>query len=429
MELFRSGNQTDSSGHSREWTEKDLDTMVKKFEELKTDVPATIGHPESDTAPAFAWFKKFYRKGDTLVGEMSDWTKEFGEMLKNKMFKHRSIALRPDLSLRHVAFLGAAMPAVKGLADFAFKENDEFVTFDFTEAEPSDSPLLGEIKSLFSEMKAWFGSKKAEFKEGAMVPQSIILSKDRFSSEGQVRDWIKENNFKVESNPGIDETDTSYRVRQRDPGQFVEGSFRTKEVSNGISIVMGKLKNPSGDMSELTNMEEQIMTNEELTAKVADLEAKFSEAEKAIQAKKDAKEKAEKEFSDYKAEQKKAEFAAFVDEQVKEGKILPANKEATIKMMFSLDGQESLDFAEGENTVKKTPLDIFRETIINGQKKIEFGEKFTNGQGPAGAGEQLSVEARKISTEKGVSFSEGFRQAQAANPQLAELYAKEVIGQ
>ncbi len=38
------------------------------------------------------------------------------------------------------------------------------------------------------------------------------------------------------------ETSTSYRFRQRPPSDFVEGTFRTRGIGNGVSLVFGKLK-------------------------------------------------------------------------------------------------------------------------------------------------------------------------------------------
>jgi hypothetical protein len=47
--------------------------------------------------------------------------------------------------------------------------------------------------------------------------------------------------------PGIDETESSFRVRQRNPGDFVKDSFRTISFGPGISAVIGKLKSdPKG---------------------------------------------------------------------------------------------------------------------------------------------------------------------------------------
>ena len=155
MEVFKCGKHTDSGGNTREWKTEDLDKIVDKFKELGEDVPATIGHPNTDTAPAFGWFKKVWRDGCTLSAELTDVVEEFGDMLKKKMFKNRSIALRPDMSLRHVAFLGAAAPAVKGMKDFDFSQ-DEFTTIEFEESTETESRVLARIEKLFSEIKTYF---------------------------------------------------------------------------------------------------------------------------------------------------------------------------------------------------------------------------------------------------------------------------------
>jgi hypothetical protein len=53
-----------------------------------------------------------------------------------------------------------------------------------------------------------------------------------------------------EKNRGWDETSTSYRYRIRSPDDFQEGTFRTIELqnTNGIKMVVGKLKNGTGSM-------------------------------------------------------------------------------------------------------------------------------------------------------------------------------------
>jgi len=47
----------------------------------------------------------------------------------------------------------------------------------------------------------------------------------------------------------VDETDTSFRFRQRNPGDFIKGSFRSFKINmQGVTIIYGKLK--EGKMSE-----------------------------------------------------------------------------------------------------------------------------------------------------------------------------------
>ena len=45
----------------------------------------------------------------------------------------------------------------------------------------------------------------------------------------------------------IDETEDSYRIRQKDPGQFDDESFRTIEVTEGVKGVVGC---PKGEYSQ-----------------------------------------------------------------------------------------------------------------------------------------------------------------------------------
>ncbi|MDP1995112.1 MAG: hypothetical protein Q8K40_07690, partial [Ignavibacteria bacterium] len=49
--------------------------------------------------------------------------------------KKRSVSLNPDNSLRHVGFLGAALPAVKGLADLQFAELPEENLIEFADCQ------------------------------------------------------------------------------------------------------------------------------------------------------------------------------------------------------------------------------------------------------------------------------------------------------
>lgn len=73
--------------------------------------------------------------------------------------------------------------------------------------------------------------------------QTVILSKSRFKTLADAKKWIKDHNFKV-SHKGKqpDETSTSFRFRQRDPGDFQRGSFRTITLDRGVSAVIGRPK-------------------------------------------------------------------------------------------------------------------------------------------------------------------------------------------
>jgi hypothetical protein len=92
-----------------------------------------------------------------------------------------------------------------------------------------------------------------------MVVQSLIFSKEKFPDEESVTKWCEKNDYKVHKNPGIDETEDSWRVRQRSPSDFDPKSFRTIKIEDGVSAVVGHLKDKSaGDQFEIKTFEFQL---------------------------------------------------------------------------------------------------------------------------------------------------------------------------
>jgi ATP-dependent protease ClpP protease subunit len=83
---------------------------------------------------------------------------------------------------------------------------------------------------------------KPEAKKPTTV-QTLIFDKEVFKSADSVKPWCKKHDFKT----GIDETDDSYRVRQRDPGDFDKGSFRTITFTKGVKAVVGHLKSAKSE--------------------------------------------------------------------------------------------------------------------------------------------------------------------------------------
>jgi hypothetical protein len=132
--IFRGGQQTDSLGRKHDGDQL-IDRAVASFDAGRHEPPVCIGHP-ADNAPAWGWvegLKKLPQQGGAfLMAKFRQVQPAFADMVKNGLFKKRSAAFYPDGSLRHVAFLGAAPPAVKGLADVAFTEETGSV-FEFTD--------------------------------------------------------------------------------------------------------------------------------------------------------------------------------------------------------------------------------------------------------------------------------------------------------
>lgn len=129
FEIFSTGTHTASNGVTKTYTEDDLDHIVEKYNTSDHTAPIVIGHPKSN-APAWGWIDKVYRKGKTIFAKPKDLVKDFVDAVKEKKFLKRSISLTPDGLLNHVGFLGAAVPAVKGLADVEFNAEDDLLDFE-----------------------------------------------------------------------------------------------------------------------------------------------------------------------------------------------------------------------------------------------------------------------------------------------------------
>ena len=140
FEIFRTGTWTDASGNTREWTTADLDTISTNYNPEDREAPLVIGHPEIDS-PAYGWLEGIKRVGEVLLAKGKDVVSEFEDMVKQGLFKKRSIRLSPDGSrLLHVGFLGAMAPAVKGLADINFKEGGCVMDYEFSMGDSKGNP-------------------------------------------------------------------------------------------------------------------------------------------------------------------------------------------------------------------------------------------------------------------------------------------------
>lgn len=134
IHVFKAGDQTSAQGVQRSFTPKELQEVVDTYDPGVHEAPLVIGHSgDNDSVPAYGWIKKFVRNGDNLYADV-DFTDPAKELVKNKHYRKVSISFySPDSqinphkgkwSARHLALLGAAPPAVKGLEPFTFSEQE-----------------------------------------------------------------------------------------------------------------------------------------------------------------------------------------------------------------------------------------------------------------------------------------------------------------
>jgi hypothetical protein len=143
-----------------------IETAIAKFNAAAHEPPVVIGHP-ADNAPAYGWVEGLKKQGNLLLAKFKQVHPDFADMIKNGLFKKRSAAFYPDGTLRHVGFLGAMPPAVKGLSDVAFAEGDA-VSFDFNEGaatRDSKEQTNKKINNEKKEVQNMFQEKLIKFLE------------------------------------------------------------------------------------------------------------------------------------------------------------------------------------------------------------------------------------------------------------------------
>lgn len=197
FEIFKTGTHTASNGNTKTFEPSDLQTIASNYNPQHNEAPIVLGHPWNDDAPAYGWIKKLKLSDDqeTLIaeGELSD---ELVDLVKEKKYKKRSISLGSDHNLLHVGFLGAATPAVKGLADINFSQNkDEHSEFEFCDSIPSvvdpeansnlEEDSVSEAASNFEELSSSLITK-IDFLKSEIEKQSSefsqFVSKDELQS-------------------------------------------------------------------------------------------------------------------------------------------------------------------------------------------------------------------------------------------------------
>ena len=143
IQVFKTGRHTDVSGKTIEFTEADLAACVAAYDPKLHEAPLVIGHPKLE-APAYGWVSSLAVRGGALEASPRDVDAAFAEAVETKRWfpKVSACFYVPDAPtnptpgayyLKHVGFLGAVPPAVKGLREVSFGEDDRCVTVEFSE--------------------------------------------------------------------------------------------------------------------------------------------------------------------------------------------------------------------------------------------------------------------------------------------------------
>lgn len=243
VEVFRVGEQTDASGDTRVWTDSDLNKIVKSYDVKKHEAPLVVGHP-SDNAPAFGWVDEMKTDGKILFAKFKQLVPEFLEAVKNGLYKKRSISLYPDLTLRHIGFLGAVPPAVKGLANIKFNDNENVINIEFTDNKEGDDKmpkeLLEKIEAQDTKIEE-LSTQNNDFTEKF----NVLIEKNKELSEKIVQ---------FEEEKPADKTENDEKDKDKKEKKDPEFEEQQKRITN-LEIENAQIKKASrmGEYKEFVN--------------------------------------------------------------------------------------------------------------------------------------------------------------------------------
>lgn len=179
LQIFKAGKRTASDGRALTFTEADLKATAAAYDPALHEAPLVIGHPKTND-PAFGWTKSLaFGEGGLLVAEPHQVNPEFAELVNSGAFKKISASFyvpdSPDnpkpgvYYLRHVGFLGAQAPAVKGLkpAEFAADEKGVVEFMDWSDRDNA---------SLWRSLRDWIIGKFGKDEADKVVPDYLVTS-------------------------------------------------------------------------------------------------------------------------------------------------------------------------------------------------------------------------------------------------------------
>jgi len=138
IEIFKPGKHTAVSGAVIEFTEAEMKAAAAAYDPAKHEAPLVVGHPALDD-PAYGWVQglSYSEKDGRLLADPNQVETAFAEMVNAGRFKKVSASWYTPTApnnpvpgvyyLRHVGFLGATPPSVKGLKSASFAEAEEGV--------------------------------------------------------------------------------------------------------------------------------------------------------------------------------------------------------------------------------------------------------------------------------------------------------------
>jgi len=206
IQIFKPGKRTAMSGVTLDFSDADLQATAAAYDPAKHEAPLVVGHPKHDD-PAYGWAASLAYADGALEAMPSQVNADFADMVDAGAFKKVSASFYlPDAPnnpvpgvfyLRHIGFLGAQAPAVKGLRNPEFADAEEGVV-EFAEWDDVDNA------SLWRSLRDWIIGKFGQEEADKVVPGYTVKN-----LEQSAQDELKES-MNEESTAGAGEPAASF---------------------------------------------------------------------------------------------------------------------------------------------------------------------------------------------------------------------------
>lgn len=391
LEIFKAGTHRDSKGIELTFSDQDIAAIAAAYNPALHEAPIVVGHPRHD-APAYGWVQSLAASGSSLEAQPHQLDATFAELVETGRFKKISASFYlPDSPnnpkpggyyLRHVGFLGAEPPAVKGLRAVEFSGNDaDCITVEFSE---DPAYLISRILRFMRRVRDWIIAK-----EGVESADKVI--------EGWDIDWLSEEAAKAQTaTSAFSEAGVTPPEQPVTPAPEAAAGKEDMTMPNvpkeGAQAAPGA--KPGGAPTGQNNQHNLSgLSREELESRLAALEtrqAEFAEARRLDDAK------------------------AVIRQAVEVGRLTGAQAEGLAEFMAGLpkDGDAdavTLEFGEGEAAKKVTPFTFMKDFIARLPQQVNFSELSAGHDEPGDMGaSDLANEAVAYQEEmrgKGVTIS------------------------
>lgn len=209
LNIFKAGTHTSAAGVALTFSESDLQASVDAYDPSLHEAPITVGHPK-DNLPAYGWIKSLsFSEQRGLDAVPHQVFPDFAEMVSNNLFKKISASFyAPDSPtnpvpgvyyLRHVAFLGAQPPAVKGLKSVEYSEAEEGIV-EFSEDWDANN-----IATLFRRLRDFLIEKFTKEEADEVLPEWAVGElQDSARRKNDAREAERANSFNEPEDPEMD---------------------------------------------------------------------------------------------------------------------------------------------------------------------------------------------------------------------------------